>query len=105
MVTIFSCAILLIQTQAVSTNCATYTPRWLMPQFLHPNPGKRHWAAPPYIMGRPFRNNWLRAVTACGEHTLNCVGFHCEATTATKPYIQKNVTCKHCLKIIEKEIH
>jgi hypothetical protein len=79
-----------------------------MPQFLHPKPGKRHWAAPPFLgpaLTRPFRNNWLKGVTACGQLTLNCVGFHLAATPATKPRLLANVTCKHCLKIIEKEIH
>ena len=76
-----------------------------MPQFLHPNPGKRHWAAPPYIMGHPFSNNWLKSLTACGRNTINCFGFHCSATQAAKPLLLSQITCKRCLKIIEKEIH
>lgn len=65
---------------------------------------KRHWAASPFIMGHPFNNNWLRGVTACGQHTLNCFGFHCEATPQSKAHILNHVTCKNCIKQLEKEI-
>ena len=56
---------------------------------------KIHWAA-----SYKFSNNILQGVVACGRHSLDCSSFY----SVSKVVLLEQVTCKECLKRIEKEL-
>jgi hypothetical protein len=56
-------------------------------------PAKLHWLKP-WEIDPKSKNNWLKAVTACGQLYIHCDNYF----NIAEPMILKNVTCKTCLK-------